>query len=578
MTIDVDTSGMAVVADRCLVLADEASGLALRLSSTWWLPPTSASTIAVPYVTAGALAAATLGPSLAVVAIGIASYATGLAAAAVLYEAAEDAANAAIAAVEAAVAVAVEVGEVIGEAAVAAWEWTVETGTAVATAVVETVVLVGTEIVEGAIVVGQWVVDTALVTGAIVGEAVTTALNAAESVILWAVGRYIPLLVFSPGVVAAVGVVALGAAAVLGTAQFVSFLWHAAHGRQAPDLFAETLELVFQHVNLQPLLRAGIDYAGAVLSPLPPVVLEALGLPADGAAGPAGAAYALALAAGLLRPGTFTVASLTTTPARRPDGTPAGAPPTLATMIAAVPPASEDTPQVSVTVYEAPGQPPIYAISVTGTSTFAFDSDEPLNGQGNLGTYGNSDAETVAAVLAAIEAAGVPAGAAVTLTGYSQGALAAQAVVASGRYDVQCLTTFGTPARPVGLPDDVPVFELEHDNDIVVGLQGSRPDGDDGATVAVAPGPEGSSSTEAHGHDGYLQTALDLGDPEHPEYSEQVAAMNDTYASIFEGYTEGQTTSVRVDRADGEAPAGSLPWLADQVADDPVTVGAPPWP
>lgn len=386
---------------------------------------------------------------------------------------------------------------------------------------------------------------------------VEAAMRSAQAMAAWLAGKALAFLLLTvPGQIITITLIGSTLAGI-SIAQAIATLYFGRQGRPAPNLVDEALE----SINWQPLIRAGVDAAGhAPFGGLPPGLYELLDL--KGAEGTAAIAYLLAVQLGLIAPGVFTVTELRTTHLRD-DGTP----PTLGSLIDDIPPSDDGGPQVAVTTYSNAEGDHRYAIAITGTSSQAFGSgDQPFDNQGNGGTYGGFDAESVAAVLAAIEAAGVPEGATIVLSGYSQGAMVAQAIAASGRFDVELLTTIGTPSRPDGVPASTTIVEIEHSADPIVGLQGTRPEHNDGATIVTcdpvvdpsAPPPGGAMSN--HALDAYAASADALDTSADPA----VQAAQAELAEIFDGYVATDVQHITVERNEVQEPVpGSLPWIVD---------------
>lgn len=236
--------------------------------------------------------------------------------------------------------------------------------------------------------------------------------------------------------------------------------------------------------QLAAAIRLGVEYAddlalGAVGVPVPPpfrgderALLDAVH---DGA-----------VAGGILATGGLVVTA-------HDRGVLGGGPPDLAGIVASIPEADDGGPQVSVTSYARVDGSVVRLVSVTGTSNQGFGTSlQPFDHAGNLAAYGRNEGESISAVLLALDAAGVRPGDRIVLAAYSQGALVAQAIAESGRYDVQGFVSVGGPITTSALPSALPVVELQHPADPVVALQGLRAPRDDGSAVVVldpyAPG------------------------------------------------------------------------------------------
>ncbi|OCG73481.1 hypothetical protein [Microbacterium sediminis] len=95
------------------------------------------------------------------------------------------------------------------------------------------------------------------------------------------------------------------------------------------------------------------------------------------------------------------------------------------------------------------------------------------------------------AVLQAMEDAGVPAGADVVWTGFSQGGIMAANLAASSPYNAKAVITNGAPIDGFLLPPDVPVYAFQHATDPVPLL-------DFGGPAAVIPGMGLLSGLDSH--------------------------------------------------------------------------------
>ncbi|MBO0985858.1 alpha/beta hydrolase [Rathayibacter sp. SD072] len=118
--------------------------------------------------------------------------------------------------------------------------------------------------------------------------------------------------------------------------------------------------------------------------------------------------------------------------------------------------------------------------------------------------------------LAAMEAAGIPPGAPVTIVAHSQGGLVAARVAQSGRYDVHDVVAFGSPVRGLDLPAGTRTVSVEHSDDLVPALAGFGRSGslEPGVVLIERPSDPGATRQEgavpAHALDSYLATARGL--------------------------------------------------------------------
>ncbi|MGO2110526.1 MAG: hypothetical protein ACTH31_02835 [Pseudoclavibacter sp.] len=382
--------------------------------------------------------------------------------------------------------------------------------------------------------------------------AIDAAVTAAQALALQALAQALAYLLFTPGGLSIVALlVGIGALAINLAQEILTFV-HGRNGEDAPNISEELANLI----NWQDLIRFVVGIAGYLpLAGIPPALVPFITV--SGARGTAAIAYLIAVQSGLLRPGTFSIVGHDATYAigNGPNGG-AVTTPSIGSLIGSIPPSGDGLPQVSVTTYGNGAGDAIYEISITGTSNQAFGTEgQPLDNQGNLATYAGSDAESVAAVLAAIEASGVPEGATIVLSGYSQGAMIAQAIAGSGLYDVEFMTTVGTPSRPEGMPDGLTVVEVQHPEDPIVGLQGPRPEDNDGAIVVTAdPGidkhdPNYGGPFDHHGLAAYQASADALATSDEPA----VQAAQAELAALYEGYEQQSTQVITLER-NAEAP------------------------
>lgn len=264
--------------------------------------------------------------------------------------------------------------------------------------------------------------------------------------------------------------------------------------------------------RIQELIRVTVENADDF-------ALGLLGLPPmPGADGSSLVSWALAGAgvAGLLPSDSFRVERV----AVPLDGR--GAPPDgLQELVAAIPPSVDGGPQVRITSYVGAHGEQLFEVAITGTSNQAYGSTEnPFDLAGNLAAYAGIDSQSVSAVLAALESAGIEPGDAVVFAGYSQGALVAAAIAGTGRFDTKGLVSIGGPIDAEKLRGELqkqegrsgqatPLIEIQHREDPIVGLQGLAPDGTNSTVVfadADALSPLDDDPLAAHSQARYLET------------------------------------------------------------------------
>lgn|GEM_PF-3325311 len=312
----------------------------------------------------------------------------------------------------------------------------------------------------------------------------------------------------------------------------------------SPELFGSPLG--------QQLVRLGVEHvdsfaSGLVGLPVPLDVPE----PALAAGG-----AALATAVGVMPAASFVVSRERTKAVAGAAGAPAVGPPTgVGDLVARIPAARADGPQVSITSYENERGEVLHEVAITGTSSQAFGGANPFDHAGNLAAFGFSQEQSVAAVRQAMEDAGIRPGDAVVFAGYSQGSLVAAAIAADGTYDARSIVTIGGPVDPSRVPEGTQLVQLEHDEDPVVGLQG-LPDAQPGAdrvraTRPVLDGAEGRAAAEAGGpfaaHDQrlYVETAQLFDRSDDRDAVRARAAL----AGLYEGYQQTSSARYTVTRA-----------------------------
>ena len=138
----------------------------------------------------------------------------------------------------------------------------------------------------------------------------------------------------------------------------------------------------------------------------------------------------------------------------------------------------DDAPQnaIGITHVEAEAGGDVYVVSLPGTQ-FDGDQDTLWNGRHGLrDAYAGGSEQTRAAVLDAMRAAGVPDGADVVFTGFSQGGMHAVNFTASeevtGRYGAVSALTVGSPAGGQQAGPDADVLNIVDTADMVTAVDG----------------------------------------------------------------------------------------------------------
>lgn len=177
--------------------------------------------------------------------------------------------------------------------------------------------------------------------------------------------------------------------------------------------------------------------------------------------------------------------------------------------------------RVRVTGIRGPDGSWSWVVDVPGTQTFdPRAGDNPWDMTTNALLVAGRRPLVMQAVAQALDDARRRAGdtsatSRVMLTGHSQGGLTAAALAADptfrSRHRVTHVVTSGAPAASLAVPEEVCVLSLEHDEDLVPGLEGDdNPDRRGWVTVerslADDLGPDGRAS-QAHDNAAYVDTA-----------------------------------------------------------------------
>ncbi|QCU77051.1 hypothetical protein E7744_01550 [Citricoccus sp. SGAir0253] len=179
--------------------------------------------------------------------------------------------------------------------------------------------------------------------------------------------------------------------------------------------------------------------------------------------------------------------------------------------------------QVTRIAPTAPGAPErVWLVALPGTQSGDFRdasgwSTNPFDASGNGEAMALDSQHVATGVAEALRASGAQPGDTLVLSGYSQGGIHAARLAADPRirseYDVQGVLTVGSPTGEIALPQDVEALHLEHDEDVVPGLDGrGNPQGAHRTTVTFSgtvagagagEGRAGDSTFSAHGFENY---------------------------------------------------------------------------
>lgn len=285
------------------------------------------------------------------------------------------------------------------------------------------------------------------------------------------------------------------------------------------------------------------DFLGGALH-LPQPVVAALG---DDGAGLAGLSTSAALLILMGRPAGL----LAETPVQvsRTDQRPGTVSRTVEERAARVPQPELEAngEQIRIDRYSQPGQPDRFEIYAAGTVDFGLNGTEPWDMTSNVTGVAELPAGSYRAIEEAMADAGVTADSPIVITGYSQGALVASLLAASGDYNVQAVVTFGAPAGQVVIPAEVPVLTIRHSDDIVPATGGY--DVNDHAIIVereVFAGRElpNDFAVPAHQFPEYQETAALVDRAQ----SAKLRRALDDLAAFGDGATSVETSTYRAER------------------------------
>lgn len=155
-----------------------------------------------------------------------------------------------------------------------------------------------------------------------------------------------------------------------------------------------------------------------------------------------------------------------------------------------------------------------WTVLIPGTRE-VFAAKNPQDNLSNVQLMAHRTSDLTVAVKAAIENSPIQPGDTVTFVGHSQGGIASSVLAADAEintsYHVGGVLTLGSPVGQVtGIPDDVPVLNLESADDFMPGLDGiGNPTGENQVTVVFdSDTPE--TAMEAHGIDHHANSYLQI--------------------------------------------------------------------
>lgn len=194
-----------------------------------------------------------------------------------------------------------------------------------------------------------------------------------------------------------------------------------------------------------------------------------------------------------------------------------------------------------------------FAVYVTGTRTMKSDSADVFDLDSNLNLYRGRDADSLAAVRAALREAGAKPGDPLLLSGHSQGAMAASHLALEGDYDVTTFIGIGNPVQ-ADLGAGTLHVDLRHTDDPVSALAAGGHDatiGAPGSFVAERTADPLPSLADVKGEAHFLSHYADTAEMLDASSDPRMDAVRERIAE-FDG-----AASVDVfvfDAADGEPP------------------------
>ncbi len=187
--------------------------------------------------------------------------------------------------------------------------------------------------------------------------------------------------------------------------------------------------------------------------------------------------------------------------------------------------------QLRIERYDAPGEPPRYAVYIGPTETFSpVATDEPWDLTSNVAAVAGLEAGSLRATELAMHHAGIHARDAVQFIGFSQGGLIAARLAASDSWNAVGLETYGAPAGGVALPEGMHGMAIRNTDDFIPALAGPQVDHHllQVERRAFAPGTPipFAEPAPAHQRDAYAATAVAVDAAQSHAVREQIAAMD----------------------------------------------------
>lgn len=221
----------------------------------------------------------------------------------------------------------------------------------------------------------------------------------------------------------------------------------------------------------------------------------------------------------------------------------------------------EEEEHVRIELIQIADQEPRYVVYIAPTKAFEpAATGEPWDLTSNVAAIADLSPGSLRAVELAMADAGIGAHAPVVFVGYSQGALIADRLAASGNWNTVGLETWGGPMSTAAVPPDVAGLAIRHTDDPVTALGGPDP-ADHRMIVERRAFRDGESipSTDpfpSHQRAAYRETAELVDAARSPEVREQLDAL-DGFVAGHADASEAEVTvfTYRAERVPPPEPA-----------------------
>ncbi len=280
----------------------------------------------------------------------------------------------------------------------------------------------------------------------------------------------------------------------------------------------ESVELVRRVVT-------GADDAALGFVGFSPLLLAVLGPRGLGVLGVQPSARAVMTGAALTGSGVLRETDVRVT--RMAEPTTAAAPVGAAGRYARIP--LDD--HVRIELHGDPANPDSATVYIAPTKSFdPIAADEPWDLTSNVAAVAGMSAASQRAVEMAMRDAGLTADTPVALAGYSQGALIAERIAATGAWNVRAVETYGGPSSGIALDPTISGLAIRHTDDLVTALGGPHEPGEriaverrafaEGAAIPTA------DPLPAHQRTAYAETAALVDAARSPQVRAQLDAVD----------------------------------------------------